>query len=629
LHPEAADVIKSYIFIIYSNLTLRLMKYAKSISLVLLVLICTFIFIYRVNNISNRETSWDVLGYYLYLPATFVYGQPMLNDIEWLKKINSEMDLTGTLYQVSTNDEGEPMYFFLMGMSLLYLPFFLIGHALAGALGFPADGFSLPYQYALVIGAIIYTIIGLIYFRKNLLKFFPERITALVMVIIVFGTNYIHHNTLKNLETVNMLFMLVNIIMWNTIRWHESFKFKNLAAIGIAATLTALVKPSEVFVVLLPLLWNVTSRETFVKKMQLFWERRKSVLAVIGLSFMIALPQLLYWYFKTGHILYDSYKNPGVGLDIFSPHIIDVLFSYRKGWLLYTPVMIFALTGWYFMFRENRKIFLATFSYFLISFYIISSWSEWWYGAAFSGRPMISLYPVLGLCLGYFLLYLQTKKMFIKIAFGTLVLFFIFLNQFQWWQLKNNILDLYRTTGEYYWRTFLKTSVTEEDKKYLLIYRDFTGKMELTNPDDYQKSILVDELFEETGRAEMIPEENNSFYRFTKEQEFYLFFETQFRELTHKDHVWIRASIDVRYPENFDGPLPCFVMTMERKEGSYRYFAPEMTIDSGFNHWHKLEFEYLTPEIRDTRDRFKCYVWKRGKSEFDIDNLKIELFKKK
>jgi hypothetical protein len=603
------------------------MRSLKSLSLITLILICGFISVYRITNVTDKELSWDILGYYLYLPSTFIYHQPMLNDISWLEKINAEKDLTGTLYMVSTNDQGEPMYFFLMGMAILYLPFFLIGHLLAGLMGFPMDGFSAPYQYSLVVGGIIYTLVGLIFLRKNLRHFFSESISALIMIIIVFGTNYIHHLTLKDLETVNMLFMLVNIILWNTIKWHENQKFRNLLAIGLCTTLMVLVKPSEVFVVLLPLLWNITSFETFKQKLVLFWNKRKSIILVAGLSFLLALPQLAYWFVKTGHLLYDSYKNPGVGLDIFSPHIINVLFSYRKGWLLYTPVMIFALIGWYFVYKGNRKIFLATAAYFFISFYVISSWSEWWYGAAYSARPMITLYPILAICLGYFLLYLQERKLILKISFGALVLFFIFLNQFQWWQLKHYILDPYRTTKAYYWATFLKTSVSESDKNLLMIYRDFTGKMELTNPEAYQKSVLVDDTFDRPGKNGVRAEDGNSFYEFSPDQEFYLIFESPYRELTQKDHAWVKASFDVRYPENFQGSLPCFVMTMERREGSYRYFAPEIKADTIDNHWKHFEWEYLTPEIRNSHDRFKCYIWKRGASSFDIDNVKIELYK--
>lgn len=604
------------------------MKSIKSISIVALVLICSFISIYRITHVTNKEISWDILGYYLYLPATFIYDQPMLNDITWLQQINAEKDLTGTLYMVSSNDEGQPMYFFLMGMSLFYLPFFLIGHAFAGLLGFPMDGFSTPYQYALVVGGIIYTIIGLIFLRKNLRSFFSENISAIIMIIIVFATNYIHHLTDKNLETVNMLFMLVNIILWNTIKWHENQKFKNLLAIGIGVTLMVLVKPSEVFVVLLPLLWNITSFETFKQKLSLLWTKRKSILYVIGICFLLVLPQLTYWYMKTGHILYDSYKNPGVGLDVFSPHIINILFSYRKGWLLYTPVMVFALIGWYFLYKQNRKIFLAAATYFFVSFYVMSSWSEWWYGAAFSGRAFITLYPVLAICLGYFLLYLKDRKLIFKIAFSAIVIFFIFLNQFQWWQLKHFILDPYRTTKEYYWAMFLKTSVTDSDKELLMVYRDFKGKTEFSNTEDYQKSVLVDDKFDETGKKGIQTENGNSFYRISEDQEFYLIFETQYRELTRKDHFWVRASMDVRFPENFEGPLPCFVMSMERKEGPYGYNALEIKIDSSYNQWEKVELDYLTPEIRNSRDRFKCYFWKRGKSTFDIDNVKIELYKK-
>lgn len=604
------------------------MKVPRSLSLVSLVIICLILSVYRITNVSERETSWDVLGYYLYLPATFVYDQPMLNDVEWLRKVNAEKDLTGTLYQVSSNDEGEPMYFFLMGMSFLYLPFFLAGHLSAGLFGYPADGFSYPYQYALVTGAIIYTIIGLIYLRKNLRWFFSEKITVLIMLVIVFGTNYIHHLTLKNLETVNMLFMLVNIVLWNTIQWHEKQKFKYLAAIALASMLAVLVKPSEIFVILLPLLWDVTSSKTLKNKLLIFWDKRIQVAGAIGLAFLLALPQLLYWYFKTGHILYDSYKNPGVGLDIFSPHVLEVLFSYRKGWLLYTPVMIFTLVGFYFMYKKNRKIFLASIAYFLISFWIISSWTEWWYGAAYSGRPMITLYPVLAISLGYFIEYLKETKLIAKIGLTVIILFFIFLNQFQWWQLKHYILDPYRTTKEYYWKTFLKTRVTEEDRNTMLIYRDFTGKMEMKNPDAYQQWTVLQDDFSKAGQENIAAEEDNTYFRFKENQEFYLFFETPYEELTSKDHAWLKATIDVRYPENFNGPLPCFVMTMERKEGCYRYYGPEMKTDSA-NHWYRLEYVYLTPEIRSTKDRFKCYIWNRSKMPFDIDNIQIKLFKEK
>ncbi len=607
-----------------------MIKLFRKLSVITLTFICLFIFVYRINTVDKKEISWDVLGYYMPLPATFIYHQPMLNDVTWLKEINNKKELTGTLYQVSSNDKGETMYFFLFGMALFYLPFFFLGHGIAGAAGYEMDGFSMPYQYAMVIGGIIYTIIGLIYLRKILRHFFSEKTSSLVMLIIVFGTNYINHLTLKNLETVNFLFMLVCVLVWNTIQWHENQKAKNLFAVGISITLITLIKPSEVFVLLLPILWNVTSFDSFKQKIVLLFSNKKALLVTIVVCFILVLPQLYYWHVKTGHYIYDSYKNPGVGLDIFSPHIFNVLFSYRKGWLVYTPVMIFSLIGFYFLYKNNRKIFFASFIYFLISFYIISSWSEWWYGAAFSCRPIITSYPLLAICLGYFLLFMQQQKSFIKNTFAVIVIFCVFLNQFQWWQLKNYILDPYRTTEEYYWASFLETSVDESDRDLLLVNRDFTGEQKFEHREKYTSSVLKFETFDNPKDQNIQTDSlHNSFYRTLPEQEFGITNQYMYKELTRKNHAWIKISMDIRFPNDFEGQLPCLVMTMEHKGGIYGYLAPEIKIDSTKNQWHKYELDYLTPEIRNTKDIWKSYIWKRSKSTFDIDNFKIEVFEPK
>ena len=104
------------------------LKVFSSPTLIAVVTITISLFIYRVINISNQEFSWDVLGYYLPLPATFIYQDPLLDDKSWIEDINNEKKLSGSLYQISSTPEGKPMYFFLFGMSYFYSIFFLIGH---------------------------------------------------------------------------------------------------------------------------------------------------------------------------------------------------------------------------------------------------------------------------------------------------------------------------------------------------------------------------------------------------------------------------------------------------------------------------------------------------------------------
>ncbi|MCX6258688.1 MAG: glycosyltransferase family 39 protein [Bacteroidia bacterium] len=602
----------------------------KKGSIITIVLICLALTLYKISITGKKEISWDTFGYYLYLPATFIHHDPMLNNIEWVNKINSKYELTGTLYMISSNDKGEPMYFFLMGMALFYLPFFITGHCISYLSGYPADGFSLPYQYSLGIGMIIYTILGLIFLRKILRHYFGEITTATVLLLIVCGTNYIHHLTVKNTEPVNVLFMLVCIVVWCSVKWCESYKNRYIYFIGIASVLMILIKPSEFIVLLIPVLWGISSYESLKVKISHFFSNYGSVLLTLGICALLVLPQVYYWHHKTGRWIFDSYKNPGVGLDWRSPHIADVLFSYRKGWLIYTPIMIFALAGFYSLFRHNRQIFLAIAFYFVVEFYLVASWTEWWYGAGFSNRPLIIVYPVLAVCMAYLLEDIRKSKIYLQVITGLVILWFIFLNQFQWWQLKNYILDPYRTTKAYYWATFLETKPDESRNPLLLVYRDFSGDQKFKDKDSYRISLTKQYSFDDLADKHVLSDSNgNKYYKLFTDDEYSYTFTSRYKDMTNKDHMWIRASADIRTHGSFHRPYPCFVLTMERKWGSYGYYAPDILISDTCNNWITYQTEYLTPEIRSPEDILKCYIWKRGRDEFDIDNLKLEFFERK
>ena len=590
----------------------------KQISKSLWVIFILFVLlvVFRTNSIDKKEISWDVFGYYLPLVATFQQDDALLNDRSWVEELNNEKQLSGTVYQISSNDEGKPMYFFLFGMSYFYAVFYFIGDLIAAWTGYATDGFSLPYQLSLVYGCMLYTLIGLLYFRKILREFFNENLTSITLLLIVLGTNYVHHMSLKNLETVNVLFMLSTILIWNTMQWHKTFQFKNLIWIGLSVAFMALVKPSEILFLLLPILWNVTNIATFKDKLKRISAHKVQFLVVILSCFLLAFPQLYYWHLKTGSWIYDTYKNPGVGLDIFSPHIYDSLFSYRKGWLVYTPLMLFALTGLYFVYKNNKKIFPAVSISLFVSSYIVFSWTEWWYGAGFSNRPMLTYYPLLAIGLGYFLTELLKWNRLIQFSIGLSMLFFVFLNQFQWWQMRNYILDPYRTTKAYYWATFLKTEVTPEQQELLLVNRDFTGNNEFTDKQKYTNKTLVNDLFSKL--------KGGSFYS-PSEEEFGYSHKVPFSELTKKDHAWIELRFDYKCTSTEQPILVAFCM--DRKNGAYGYTTFELEQDS--LNWKSKTIHFLTPEIRSKSDILKIDFWKRSPANLWIDNLKIVVYEKK
>jgi hypothetical protein len=584
-------------------------------SSLVLILLCLFIFFFRLNYRESREITWDVFGYYLPLPATFIYNDPLLNDRSWIDELNDEKHLSGTVYQISTTEKGEPMYFFLFGMSLFYSIFFFIGHFSAGIGGFPQDGFSDPYQISLVFGCMLYTFIGLYYLRKIMLYFSNERSTAIVLVMIVLGTNYAHHMTIKNLETVNVLFMLAALVIWNTIQWHLDYKLKNLLVISIGLILLALVKPSEILFAFFPILFGIKNRHSFRSKWEIIKSHRRQFYIAISAALFIALPQAGYWFYKTGKPIYDTYKNAGVGLDFFSPHIWNTLFSFRKGWLIYTPIMIFALIGFRQLYRTNKGVFIPVFGTFICSFFIVASWTEWWYGAGFSIRPLITYYTLLSIPMVLFVDKLFEQKRIIQFAFIVLASFFLFLNQFQWWQLRHYILDPYRTTKEYYWAIFLKKDVNKDKQKLLLVQRDFTGNDSFTDSLDYRAKLIFEDKFSNNSNGVLLSDAS---------KEFAMPIRIPYRKITKKDHVWLAISFEYK-TDNKDLPI-LIALCMERKNGAYGYKTFELQND--VKQMQKANFYFLTPEIRSENDLFKIDLWKRSPGSITIDNLKIRAFER-
>lgn len=600
-------------------------------SLLTLFLVFGLAAAYRCLHIGPNELSWDVFGYYIHLPATFVHGDPLLRDIGWLHELLAQRpEVSGTLYQVTQAPDGSPMYFFLMGMSLLYLPFFLIAHAIAGITGQPMDGFSQPYQITMALGALVYTLIGLIHLRRILLAFFNDRTAAWLMVLITVGTNWFHFMTVKNLETANFLFVLMTVLVWNTMEWHRTERFRNIIWIAISLALITLVKPSEVLAIVIPLFWGVHDRASWAAQWDRAVRQRIQVLKAIGAGLLLMLPQMLYWWKLTGSPVFDSYKNPGVGLDLWRPHVAEALFSFRKGWLLYTPVMAFALVGFFQLRKRRPDLFPVILGSFLLSFWIICSWSEWWYGASYSVRPMITTYALLAIPLGYCVEAIGRMHVLVRFTlFGSQGLFIV-LNLFQTWQHHNGILDPYRTTKDYYLAIFGRTSVPPGAEWMKSVERSFDGSYSFTNPEHYRRLNIGHYDFEEKDHEH--PEhyvydsiQQGNAYMLDGNVQFSPGIRNSYGALTEGDHIRVRASARVRLPEDFEGEGPCLVFTMERQEGSYGYVT-SCPDTSQRGRWIDVVLENMPPPAREPGDRLICYVWHRSASPILIDDLKLDVF---
>jgi hypothetical protein len=204
----------------------------------------------------------------------------------------------------------------------------------------------------------------------------------------------------------------------------------------------------------MPLFFEINGFTSFKKRLNLISKNWKLILLIISAIVLVWIPQFIYWKSITGQWLYDSY--PGEGFYFSNPHIIGGLFSYRKGWFVYTPLMLLSIIGIPFMRKKCPDFLLPILIFIPLNIYIILSWYCWWYGGGFGLRAFIDSYALLAIPIAAALAYLLSKHILVKILIFIIIGACIFLNQFQTFQYRRGIVHWDAMTKEYYWAGFLK-----------------------------------------------------------------------------------------------------------------------------------------------------------------------------
>ncbi|MBS1634584.1 MAG: hypothetical protein JST26_01590 [Bacteroidetes bacterium] len=594
---------------------LNLAFYASAIILILQVLLAP------VGNVL----SWDVFGYYIYLPFTFHYNDLTLHNQDNVQHIINTYHNTDTFYQALKLDNGNWVMKYSMGMAIVYSPFYFIGHGWAWLTGAPMDGFSKPYQLSILYGCMLYTIVGLYYFKKVLAHFFEDRVATITFLLIVFATNYMFHVSLHGQGAMshNILFSLYAIVLWNTIRWHQTYNNRYALALGICTGLLAIIRPTEIIALCIPALYGVTNFSSLRPRLALFMQHKKQVLAIVLIMGIILSYQ--FWYFKivTGKFLYNSYSasNPGEGFEFFHPFIAEVLFSFRKGWFIYTPVMLFACIGLFFLPKWRKEIAVSSIVYFLINIYIVSSWSCWWYAGSFSSRALIPSYVVMSLPLGFFITWLWQSRL--KLVFIPLATCLCALNLFQSWQMYKGIMDSTRMTRAYYFSIFGQTSAPTAQQKDLLLVDRFTTYDESFSDAEQKKHRKC------FAKVQSFADAKNDMHAFetSEHTEFTPAVSESYEKNTKSSYLWVKATCKFYMTQNPDDCDAVLCTNMTHKGYSFKYRDVKIA-GKGFkaNAWNKISFYYMTPDLRTTKDSIHVFFWNRCKQPIWIDSLGYEAY---
>lgn len=337
-----------------------------------------------------RVTTWDAFGYYQYLPAIFIY-----HDIErqdWVAGVDSAYHVIGDggLYQLMDLENGNRATKYLGGTAMMELPFFLVGHAIAGITGHRQDGFSPPYQWAIAIAPLVYCCFGLWLFRRVLLRWFSDVVVAFVVPTLVLATNTIQYISVDGAQTHGFLFALYCAVLWTTVKWHEAPRKRWALATGAIIGLACVTRPTEAIMLFIPLLWNTGIKEMAERKWGSVSAHRSHVFLSSGAAFLMLLPQMAYWKVVTGSFIFDV----GSKWDLLDPHW-RVLVGWEKGLIIYTPITLLFIVGLFFM--RGRPWLKSVLAFSLLNLWIIIAWHDWRYGGSYSARALVQSGPVWGL----------------------------------------------------------------------------------------------------------------------------------------------------------------------------------------------------------------------------------------
>ena len=119
-------------------------------------------------------------------------------------------------------------------------------------------------------------------------------------------------------------------------------------------------------------------------------------LRYLGWAMVAAIPWMIFNYSIYGDILPPYYSASRMGSPSFLA-LLGILFSPSRGLLVFTPVMVFALSGFVLSPREQqrRPLHIAFAAIVVGITYIIVAWPGWWGGHCFGPRLMTDVVPFL------------------------------------------------------------------------------------------------------------------------------------------------------------------------------------------------------------------------------------------
>jgi hypothetical protein len=578
-----------------------------SVGLALFIVLIIHLYFAVVHRWHGRDgKGWEAIidgdskGYYAFLPAIFIYGDPSMHFFN-IPGNESITRYYHPRFRVETSSATVNKNY--AGVAVMMAPFFITGHLLAESTGAETNGYSRPYMLMTLCAAIFYMLAGLYIISRLLRSYGVSRRTAAIVVLLLgAGTNLVYYTAIHSAMAHVYSFFAISAFCYFSRMYFLNHKSGDLILIGLFLGLIIIIRPVNIAILAaIPFL----SGSVYCIRRAFYRIIGSPHILFISMILFVAVISIQAFVFNWQVNEYFVWSYGNESFLFLEPHFFDILFSFRKGLFIYTPIMLFSIAGVFYLFRRSKFEGVTFLMFFVFITYILSSWWYWFYGDGFGLRAFIDFYPVLGIPLGVMLNSLRQD--FLRAGIIIVMMLTIPLNLVQTYQYRYQIIHPVSMNAEKYRFVFLKTG----DK-----YRDVLGG---NNDEVYEK---IDDMPFLTIRNQ-----NARLFTFNKETEYGSNHTIPAMEIDQQPNMtYVIADLKRKEYQVGAGTNAFFVFTVEDKDGNTRHWAGFRLNDypsDKVKTWKSSEFRFRIPPETMENDILKFYIWNQGKKNFEIKDLRI------
>lgn len=366
--------------------------------------------------------------YYSYLPSVIID-----HDFDLSNQYRSCGFDRGPLKSVirEKTQTGHAPNVFPVGSALLWSPFFVAGHLVARGLtafgsSLPLDGFAITHVRSVQVGQVLLSCVALALIYAFLLRWFTRFVSLLTVFSIWLATSFLGYADGVRLTSEMPSALAIAAIFLFLQRWEDRFDPGTGLALGVTCGLAIEIRLQNVVFFALPIVVVIAhlrrGRDESLGSTLVSWVRRLSpVLAgLIGAS----IPQLVVWEILYGTVL-PSFG--GLAPNLTSPHLIESLFSSRKGLFTWSPILVLSVCGVIGLIRARRSWGWACALILALGVFLNAAQPDFWAGNGYGTRRLIgcsALFAVgLAASLAFLLKRMRPKPIAISIALALCLCF--------------------------------------------------------------------------------------------------------------------------------------------------------------------------------------------------------------